>query len=60
MLFRSERMQALNNLIAQKKKISRIYDKKVNKKSFEEGELVWMVILPIGVKDREFEKWSPS
>ena len=55
-----ERMQALNNLIAQKKKISRIYNKKVKKKSFEEGELVWKVILPVGVKDREFGKWSPS
>ena len=53
-----ERMQALNNLIAQKKKISRIYNKKVKKKSFEEGELVWKVILPVGVKDKEFGKWS--
>ena len=55
-----ERMQALNNLIALKKKISRIYNKKVKKKSFEEGELVWKVILPVGIKDREFGKWSPS
>ena len=51
-----ERMQALNNLIAQKKKISRIYNKKVKKKSFEKGGLVWKVILPVGVKDREFGK----
>ena len=31
-----ERMQAFNNLIIQKKKISRIYNKKVKKKNFEE------------------------
>ena len=51
-----ERMQAFNNLIIQKKKISRIYNKKVKKKNFKEGDLVWKVILPVGVKDREYEK----
>ena len=35
-----ERIHAFNNLIAQKKKISRIYNKKVKKKSFEERDIV--------------------
>ena len=35
-----ERMQAFNNLIIQKKKISRIFNKKVKKKNFEKGDLV--------------------
>ena len=51
-------MQAFNNLIIQKKHISRIYNKKVKKKNFEEGDLVWKVILPISAKDREYEKYS--
>ena len=28
-------------------------------KSFQVGDLVWKVILPIGSKDRKFGKWSP-
>ena len=55
-----ERMHAFKNLSIQKKKISRIYNKKVKKKNFEEGDLVWKVILPVGAKDREYRKWSPN
>ena len=44
----------------QKKKMARAYNKSVIRKSFEEGELIWKVVLPIGYKDIEFEKWSPN
>ncbi|XP_073137946.1 uncharacterized protein [Henckelia pumila] len=54
------RMQALNSLMLQKEKVARSYNKRVRKKSFHEGDLVWKVILPVGVKDRELGKWSPN
>ena len=31
---------------------------KVRKKSFEEGDMVWKLIFPIGVKDNRYGKWS--
>ena len=33
---------------------------RVRRKSFEEGELVWKVVLPTSSKSRELEKWSPN
>ncbi|XP_038693788.1 uncharacterized protein LOC119991515 [Tripterygium wilfordii] len=53
------RMEALNWMIVQKKKIAKAYNKKVKKKVFYEGQMVWKVILPPGIKDRELGKWSP-
>ena len=43
-----------------KKKVARAYNKRVKRKSFEEGELVWKAVLTIGAKDRELGKWSPN
>ena len=40
--------------------MARAYNKRVRRKSFEEGELVWKVMLPISAKDIELVKWSPS
>ncbi|XP_073294465.1 uncharacterized protein [Primulina huaijiensis] len=54
------RIQAYNALLVQKQKIARIYNKRVNKKSFHEGEVVWKAILPLGTKDRELGKCSPN
>ncbi|XP_055960928.1 uncharacterized protein LOC130015223 [Mercurialis annua] len=54
------RLQALNNMIIQKKKVSRSYNKKVRPKTFQEDELVWKLILPPGTKDREYGKWSTN
>ena len=34
--------------------------KKIKAKSFEQGELVWKLILPIGTKSSKFGKWSPT
>ena len=36
------------------------YDKKVKAKTFEQGELVWKLVLPIGTKSSKFGKWSPT
>ncbi|XP_073152966.1 uncharacterized protein [Henckelia pumila] len=54
------RMQALNSLMIQKEKVARSYNKRVKRKSFQEGDLVWKVIMPIRTKDQELGKWSPN
>ena len=38
----------------------RVNNKRVKRKNFEEGKLVWKVVLPISAKDRELRKWSPN
>jgi hypothetical protein len=52
-------LKALINVGANKARISRWYDKKLKTKTFEQGELVWKLILPIGTKSSKFSKWSP-
>ena len=47
-------------MVIQKKKVSRFYNKRIKKKKFKEGDMVWKVILPPGTKDRELRKWSPN
>jgi len=54
------RLGALINVEANKARIGRWYDKKVKVKSFDQGELVWKLILPIGTKSSKFGKWSPT
>ena len=54
------RLKALINVEANKARISRWYDKKVKAKTFEQGELVWKLILPLGTKSSKFGKWSPT
>ena len=54
------RLQALDHIMVQKEKVAKAYNKRVRRKNFEEGELVWKVVLTIGVKDRELGKWSPN
>ena len=56
----SHRLKALINVEANKARVSRWYDKKVKAKTFEQGELVWKLILPIGTKSSKFGKWSPT
>ena len=56
-----KRLQELDHfMIQKKKKVARAYNKRVRIKSFEEGDLIWKVVLPISVKDRELEKWSSN
>ena len=45
-------LQALDHFMIQKKKVARAYNKRVRRKNFEEGELVWKVVLPISAKER--------
>ncbi|PRQ31678.1 putative ribonuclease H-like domain-containing protein [Rosa chinensis] len=54
------RLDAYDQLQAQKKAVARACNKKTRYKSFGEGELVWKVVLPIGTKDPRFGKWSPN
>ena len=54
------KMQAFNHMLVQKNKIAHTYNKRVKRKSFEVGDLVWKIILLIGSKYRELGKWSPK
>ena len=54
------RLNALISIEANKARVGRWYDKKVKAKSFDQGDLVWKLVLPIGIKDPKFEKWSPT
>ena len=55
-----KRLQALDYIMIQKTKVVRAYNKRVRRKSFEEGVLVWKVVLPISAKYGELKKWSPN
>ncbi|KAM1184237.1 hypothetical protein ACFX15_013225 [Malus domestica] len=54
------RLDAYNLLVAQKQIAERAYNQKVQQKTFGEGELVWQTVLPVGLKDPRFGKWSPN
>ena len=54
------RMQGFNHMLVQKNKVAQTYKKRVKRKSFEEGDRVWEIILSIGSKDSELGKWSPN
>ncbi|KAM1615172.1 hypothetical protein ACFX2K_024451 [Malus domestica] len=53
-----DRIDAYNLLMAQKKIAERAYNQRVKQKMFDEGELVWQTVLPVGIKDLRFGKWS--
>ena len=55
-----KRLTALKDIERDKLRVARAYNKKVKLKSFQVGDLVWKVILPVGSKDKKFGKWSPS
>jgi hypothetical protein len=55
-----KRMRALMKIEKDKARVARAYNKRVRPKSFQDGELVWKAILPLGTKDIKFGKWSPS
>lgn len=54
-----ERIDAYNQMEAQKRAVTRAYNKIVRSKSLAEEKLVWNVVLPIGTKGKRFEKWLP-
>ncbi|XP_058192104.1 uncharacterized protein LOC131309498 [Rhododendron vialii] len=43
-----------------KRRVARSYDKRVRKKSFSEGDLVWKAVFPLGEKNSRYGKWSPT
>jgi hypothetical protein len=54
------RLSALINVEANKARVGRRYDKKVKVQTFDQGDLVWKLIMLIGTKDPRFGKWSPT
>ncbi|BBH01899.1 hypothetical protein Prudu_012303 [Prunus dulcis] len=55
----ASRIDTPNKLLAGKEAVSRAYNKRVKNKSFEEGEIVWKAILPLGTHIASYGKWSP-
>lgn len=54
------RLRALEKVRLDKERVARHYSQKVVPKCFEEDELVWKLILPIGTRDNKFGKWSTN
>jgi hypothetical protein len=55
-----ERVKALGEIERDKLRLTRAYNKRVNEKSFQVGDLVWKMILPIGSTSNKFRKWLPN
>jgi hypothetical protein len=55
-----KRMEALEEIEKDKRRVAIAYNKKVKAKSFQVGDLVWKTILHIGSKSNKLGKWSPS
>ncbi|XP_050222312.1 uncharacterized protein LOC126672403 [Mercurialis annua] len=55
-----ERLTALDHIEAQKRRVERAYNKRVKRKTFMVGDIVWKAVLPIGHKDTRLGKWSPN
>jgi hypothetical protein len=55
-----KRMETLEEIEKDKRRVARAYNKKVKAKSFQVRDLVWKTILPIGSRSSKFGKWSPS
>nr|KYP35159.1 Pro-Pol polyprotein [Cajanus cajan] len=53
-----ERLIALQNLVQQKERVEKTYNKKVKAQRFRVGDLVLKVILPMDQKSRCLGKWS--
>jgi uncharacterized protein YcbX len=55
-----KRLEALEAIEKDKRRVARAYNKRVKAKSFQVGDLVWKTILHIRSKSNKFGKWSPS
>ncbi|XP_024172220.1 uncharacterized protein LOC112178292 [Rosa chinensis] len=55
-----QRLAALDNLVMEKQRIARAYDKRTRGRSYKEGDLVWKAILPLGEKLTGRGKWTPQ
>ena len=54
------RLWSLEKIKENKAKVARAYNKKAKPKDFQVGDLVWEAVLPLGIKDKKFGKWSPT
>ena len=54
------RLHALENIEANKLRITKYYNKKVKSKQFSEDDLIRKVKLLIRSRDSKFGKWSPN
>jgi hypothetical protein len=52
--------RALQEIEKEKIKAAKACNKKVREKLFQVGDLVWKTILPLGLRDAKFGKWSSS
>ena len=52
-----KRLKVLNETEKDKFRVARTYNKMVKSKSFQVGDLVWMTILPLGMKSNKSGKW---
>ena len=55
-----DRLMVMENIQANKAKVSKLYNKKIRLKQFAKGDLVWKVILPIRIRSTKFDNWSPN
>jgi hypothetical protein len=55
-----ERIKALGEIERDRLRVAKAYNKRVKRKLFQVGDLVWKMILPIGPKSSKFGKWSPN
>jgi hypothetical protein len=55
-----KRVTALGEIEKDKIMAAKAYNKKVKAKSFQVGDLVWNIVLPLRSKDHKFGKWSLS
>lgn len=55
-----KRLEVLEEIEKHKREVARGYNKKVKIKSFQDDDLVWRTILPIGTKSIKFGNWSSS
>jgi hypothetical protein len=53
-----ERVKTLGEIERDKLRVAKAYNKRVKEKSFQVGDLVWKMILPIGSRSSKFRKWS--
>jgi hypothetical protein len=56
----NKRATTLGEIEKDKIMVAKAYNKKVKAKSFQVGDLVWKIVLPLRSKDRKFGNWSPS
>jgi hypothetical protein len=55
-----ERLTVMDILLRQKERVAKAYNKKIKSKSFNLGDFVWKVLLPMDKRDKVLGKWSPN